>query len=199
MPHKKRIELLSHILMKKLILIIAAIFIAGQVKAQVKEKAIDVSIGYGLSVPYDQVDFYGSGFYAQGEYVLSLNKWIDLRPYAGVIFTKMGERNPQINPEDHTSTANAFLFGGKARLTAPIPWIAPYVELGIGGSAGSFETVTLYTNINRSGVFVHIPFSLGLELGPNHNVNIEFTYYFHESLKQYSGAAALGLSFPVGN
>lgn len=185
--------------MIKTLTIILITLASTQVQAQIRERAIDVSIGFGLSAPYDQEDFYSTGFYAQGEYVLSLNKWIDIRPYAGVIMTKMGERDPDINPQDHTSTANAFLFGGKARLTAPIPWIAPYVELGVGGSAGSFETVTLYTNIDDSGVFVHIPFSLGLELGPKHNVNIEFTYYYHNSLKQYAGAAALGLSFPVGN
>lgn len=185
--------------MKKFIVLIAVILISARVQAQIKEKAIDVSIGYGLSAPYEEVDYYGSGFYAQGEYVLSLNNWIDIRPYAGMILTKMGERDPNINPENYTSTANAFLLGGKARLTAPIPWIAPYVELGIGGSAGSFETVTLYTNNDDSGIFIHIPFSVGLELGPKHNVNIELTYYFHDSLEQYAGAAAIGLSFPVGN
>lgn len=168
------------------------------VQAQNKEKAIDVSIGFGLSAPYEEVDYYGRGFYAQGEYVLSLNKWIDLRPYAGVVLTRMNERDPLINPENHTSTANAFLFGGKTRLTAPIPWVAPYLEVGVGGSAGSFETVTLYTDIKDSGLFVHIPFSLGIELGPSHNVNLEFTYYYHNSVEQFAGAAAVGLSFPVG-
>ncbi|WP_029037264.1 outer membrane beta-barrel protein [Salinimicrobium xinjiangense] len=183
--------------MKKILLVLI-LLVSTHVKAQfVGEKAIDLSIGLGISAPYDEVEYYGSGFYAQGEYVFSLNNWIDLRPYAGLILTKMGEREPGVNPEDHTSTANAFLFGAKARFTIPIPWVAPYVELGVGGSAGSFETVTLDTNLDDSGVFVHIPFSLGVELGPKHNVNVEFTYYFHESMKQVAGAAAIGVAIPL--
>ena len=179
-------------------LIIFALLASIQVQAQNKEKAIDVSIGYGLSAPYDEVSYSGTGFYAQGEYVYSLNNWVDLRPYAGLILTKMGERDPDINPADHTSTANAFLFGGKARFTVPIPYVAPYVELGIGGSVGSFETVTLNTNLKESGVLAHIPFSMGLELGRQHNVNIELTYYYHKSVQQFVGAMAIGLTFPIG-
>lgn len=168
------------------------------VQAQTKEKAIDVSVGYAISAPYDEVSYSGTGYYAQGEYVYSLNNWVDLRPYAGLILTKMSERDPQINPADHTSTANAFLFGGKARFTVPIPYVAPYVELGIGGSVGSFETITLDTNLKESGVLAHIPFSLGLELGPQHNVNLELSYYYHGSVKQFGGAMAVGLMLPIG-
>lgn len=183
--------------MKKIFLVLVFL-VSAQVQAQfVGEKYIDISIGLGLSAPYDEVDYSGSGFYAQGEYVLSLNNWIDLRPYAGLIFTKMGERDPNVNPENHTSTANAFLFGGKARFIIPIPWIAPYVELGLGGSVGSFETVTLDTNLDDSGLFLHIPISLGVELGPQHSVNVEFTYYFHDSMKQFAGAAAIGVAIPL--
>ncbi|WP_029035098.1 outer membrane beta-barrel protein [Salinimicrobium terrae] len=185
--------------MKKILIIICTILASTQVQAQIKEKAIDVSIGLGLSAPYDGYDIMGTGFYAQGEYVLSLNNWVDLRPYAGVILTKVREEDiDQYRPELR-SIANAFLFGGKARFTVPIPWIAPYVELGIGGSVGSFETYTLDTTLEDNGFLVHIPFSLGLELGPRHNVNIEFTYYYHKSVQQYAGAAAFGLTFPIGN
>ena len=36
----------------------------------------------------------------------------------------------------------AFLLGAKARVHAPIPWIAPYTEIGTGTSIGKFETLT---------------------------------------------------------
>lgn len=185
--------------MKRIFVIIVMVLVSTQLQAQfIKEKSIDVSIGLGLSAPYDESDVTGSGFYAQGEYVLSVNKWIDLRPYAGVIFTKMSEDDRDIwRPNDRVTT-NAFLFGGKTRITAPIPWVAPYFEIGVGGSIGTFETLTYHTEIDDRGLFLHIPFSLGLELGPQHNVNVEFTYYFHNSLEQYAGAAAIGLSFPLG-
>lgn len=184
--------------MKRILFILVTLLASTQVQAQfIKEKAIDVSIGLGLSSPTHEVDFYGTGFYAQGELVLSPSSWIDFRPYAGFILTKMNESDTEVVQAGYKSTANAVLVGGKTRITAPIPWVAPYVELGVGASIGSFETFTPYTSIDESGLFLHIPFSLGVELGPNHNVNLEFTYYFHNSLEQFAGAAALGLSFPL--
>lgn len=184
--------------MKRILLILVTLLASTQVQAQfIKEKAIDVSIGLGLSSPTHEVDFYGTGFYAQGEFVLSPATWIDFRPYAGFILTRMNEEYTGPVEAGYKSTANAVLIGGKTRITAPIPWVAPYVEIGVGTSIGSFETFTPYTSIAESGMFLHIPFSLGLELGPKHNVNVEFTYYFHNSLEQFAGAAALGLSFPL--
>ncbi len=182
--------------MKKTCTIILIILASTQVKAQlIKEKSIDISIGYGLSAPYDDVDITGSGFYLQGEYVLTIAKWIDIRPYAGLILTK-AEDNEQNSPE-YKSTANAFLIGGKVRITAPIPWVAPYLESGIGASIGSFETFTPFTNIKDSGLIFHIPVSIGLELGPKRNFDIAFTYYFHNSVEQFAGAAAFGISIPL--
>lgn len=162
-----------------------------------KGQYIRASVGYGISAPYDDVDTDGSGFYAQGEYLFNLSTWFSLRPYAGVIFTKTRkDDSPQQEP-DYKVTSNAFLIGGKARVTAPIPWVAPYVEGGIGTSLGSFETYTAYTDIKKNGLLWHIPFSLGLQLGPKHNFDIGFTYYFHPSAEQFAGAVAFGLSFPV--
>lgn len=176
-----------------LILMISASIL---VKAQfIKDRAIDASIGFGLSVPYDDVDITGSGFYIQGEYVLTIAKWIDIRPYAGLIITK-ADTNEQYAGEYKVS-ANAFLIGGKTRIRAPVPWVAPYIEFGIGASIGSFETITPITNIDDSGLFIHIPFSLGLELGPKHNFDIALTYYYHNSVEQFAGAAAFGISFPL--
>ena len=172
--------------------------VSNRVQAQfIEEKAVDVSIGLGISAPYDEYDILGDGFYAQVELVLSPSSWIDLRPYAGMVFTKTSGEYKEKEALGYKSTANAFMFGGKTRLTAPIPWVAPYLEIGIGGSIGSFETVTPYTDIQDSGLFLHIPFSFGLELGRGHIVNIEFTYYFHESVQQFSGAAAFGVTIPL--
>ncbi|MDH7444809.1 hypothetical protein [Aquimarina sp. 2201CG14-23] len=184
--------------MKKYLVILLTILTLTQVKAQlIKEKSIDASIGYGISSPYDDVDIIGSGFYLQGEYVLTITKWIDIRSYAGLILTKTDE-NEQNAPE-YESTTRAFLIGGKTRIKAPIPWVAPYLEFGIGASIGSFETVTPFTNINDSGLIMHIPFSFGLELGPKHNYDIAFTYYFQNTVEQFAGAVAVGISIPLKN
>ena len=183
--------------MKSIYVLIFTIFALTSAEAQlIKEKSIDASIGYGISAPYDDVDISGSGFYMQAEYVLTLATWIDIRPYAGLIFTKTDRDD---NEFGYKSNANAFLFGGKTRIKAPIPWVAPYLEVGLGGSIGSFETVTPYDNFDESGLLFHIPVSIGLELGPKHNIDIAFTYYFHNSVNQFAGAAAFGVSIPLNN
>lgn len=157
-------------------------------------RSIKASIGLGLSAPYDDVDLSGSGFYAQGEYIFGISKWFGVRPYAGVIFTSPNENT---NLPEYKVTSDAFLFGGKARIVAPIPYVAPYFEVGVGGSIGKFETYTPFTNLKKNGFLMHIPVSLGLALGKNHSVELEFTYYYHPAVEQYSGALAFGLKFPL--
>ena len=159
-----------------------------------KGKSIKASIGLGLSAPYDDVDLTGSGFYAQGEYVIGITRWFGVRPYAGVVFTSADENE---NLPGYKVTSDAFLFGGKARVVAPIPYVAPYIEVGLGGSIGSFETYTPFTNIKKNGMLVHIPFSLGLAIGKKHSIELEFTYYYHPAAEQFSGAAAIGFTFPL--
>jgi hypothetical protein len=149
-------------------------------------------------VPYEDVGFYGTGYFAQGEYVLGFNEWIDLRPYAGYVNANMNENLSGLFEPEEKASANAFLFGGKGRFRIPIDWVAPYAEIGLGGSIGSFETLTADTEIDESGVYMHIPFSLGLELGPRHRVNVELSSYFHPSVKQFLGAVAVGVRIPIG-
>jgi len=157
-------------------------------------KSVKASIGIGFSAPYDDIDLGGSGFYAQGEYVFGITKWFGVRPYAGVIFTHADEN---VNLPGYRVTSDAFLFGGKARIVAPIPYVAPYFEVGIGGSIGSFETYTPFTNIKKNGFLMHVPVSLGLAIGKKHSVELEFTYYYHSAADQFSGAAAVGFTFPI--
>lgn len=175
------------------------IFISSPAKAQPRKgRFIDASVGYGLSMPYDEVDIAGSGFYAQGEYVFGLTKWVGIRPYAGIIITSPGAiTDPLYQQDDYRVTSKAFLFGGKARICAPIPWVAPYFEIGIGASIGSFETYTPFTDIKKSGLLMHIPISIGLSLGRKHNIDVAFTYYDHPSAEQTSGAMAVGFTFPI--
>ena len=129
--------------MKNNILLILMIVASMQVSAQlVKEKSVNVAIGLGFSYPTDAIDVSGSGFYIQGEYVNTLKKWIDIRPYAGLILTKTNSDYNDRHGTDFKSSTNALLIGAKARVIAPIPWVAPYIEIGIGVSMGSFENLT---------------------------------------------------------
>jgi hypothetical protein len=175
------------------------IFLFNTAKAQPRKgRFLDVSAGLGMSAPDDVAEIEGSGFYAQGEYVFGFTKWIGIRPYAGIIITSPGAiKDPHYQGEDYRVTSKAFLFGGKARICAPIPWVAPYFEIGVGASIGSFVTYTPYTNIKNEGMLMHIPFSLGLALGPKNNIDVAFTYYFTPEAKQFSGAAAIGFTFPL--
>lgn len=181
--------------MKKNLLIFALLFVSVQLFAQQK-RSIDVLIGLGITAPSENIEVFGQGFYLQGEYVYEISKWVDLRPYAGLILTKTVEPDLQQYKDFKVST-NAFLLGGKVRLTLPIPWVAPYIELGIGASIGKFKTITNKYHIEDSGLTYHLPFSLGIKLGKNHQTDLAFTYYIHNDKQQFAGALAIGFSIPL--
>lgn len=185
--------------MKKNLILFAVFLISSFAKAQfIKEKSINIQIGYGMTVPYYSADeIIDSGFFLQGEYVLKAASWVEFRPYAGLIVTNSNGKDFNDNPTDEKAETKAFQMGGKARVRAPIPWVAPYIEIGIGTSIGKFETSTAYTNIHKSGIIYHIPFAFGLEFGREHNFDLGFTYFFQPTVEQYSGAFAFGISIPL--
>ena len=185
--------------MKKVLTSILVVFAVARVQAQYYwEEVIDVSVGYGLSVPYDELGYFGGGIFAQGEYLFGVNENIDLRAYAGYTQAEMKGDLSGPNAGRSKSTANAVLFGGKARVRYAYEWVAPFAELGIGGSFGSFETVTPKINVDKKGLFAHIPFSLGVELGHRHMVSVKITSYFHTGVRQFTAAAAVGIRIPIG-
>ena len=183
---------------KKLILLLILLNV-NLISAQfIKEKSINAQIGFGLSSPTNSLDeVVDSGFFAQGEFVLKVTSWFELRPYAGILLTSASGEDINGNPTSEKAESNAFLLGGKVRLRAPIRWVAPYVEFGIGASIGKFETLTVFNTINENGIIYHIPFSLGLELGRNNNVDLGLIYYIQPSVEQIGGAVAIGLTFPL--
>ncbi|GAA0713391.1 hypothetical protein GCM10009430_05110 [Aquimarina litoralis] len=158
---------------------------------------INASIGLGITTPNEDVDVFGNGIYIQAEYVWAPKRWFSLRPYAGYINTSTDEDGLSGNLVGARASTKAFFVGGKTKVAIPIPWVAPYVELGLGASIGSFETVTPLINEKESGVTLHIPFSLGLALGRNNNFDVGLSYYFYPSLEQFNGAFAIGVSFPI--
>jgi hypothetical protein len=182
------------------ILILWTILFSCAINAQRKKgEYINACLGFGLSAPYDDSGLSGSGFYAQGEYVIAMSKWFSFKPYAGIILTSENQNDNQQSQILYKVTSKAFLLGAKARFSAPIPYVAPYFETGLGISVGSFETYTPDTNISKNGPLMHIPFAIGLAVGKKHNIDIGFTYYYHQSAKQFAGATAFGLSFPINN
>ena len=187
--------------MKKTLSLLIIILAYNSAVAQfIKEKSISAQIGYGLSAPYNSVDeIVDSGLFLQGELVLKVTSWFELRPYTGLILTNSNGKDINDNLTNEKAESKAFLLGGKVRVRAPIPWIAPYLEIGIGTSIGKFETFTAFDNIDKSGAIYHIPFSFGLELGKNNNVDLGIVYYDQPSVDQYVGALTLGISIPLKN
>lgn len=159
-----------------------------------KGRFIDAAIGLGTSAAYDDIDFYGSGFFAKAEYVMGFKTWVGVRPYAGVLFVTP---RSSINFPGTGASSNIIFLGGKGRLVAPIPYVAPFLELGLGVSIGNLTTITPMKYSKSKGLIPHIPFSLGVALGKNHTVELAVTYLYHTSAEQFSGAAAVGLSFPL--
>ncbi len=160
------------------------------------EKFIQASVGFGTSFYEDDVDIHANGFFLQGEYVFKFSELLEVRPYTGFIVTKSRKPKKEINKNFRVST-NAFFMGGKARLVIPIPFVAPYIEIGIGASLGQFLTKTQDYSFEDGGVTYHIPFSLGLKLGKNRDVDFAFTYLMHNDKYQIAGAMAFGLNFPL--
>lgn len=177
------------------VLIFSILFYNTALAQEKKSEYINVAAGIGMVAPDDETDLVGSGFYAQGEYVWNLASWFAFRPYAGVIIASGDSDVPGM--EGYTVKSNAFLLGAKARISAPIPYVAPFIESGVGMSAGSFQTYTPLTNLKKDGVLAHVPLSIGLAVGRRHNVEIKFTYYYHSSADQFSGAFAGGFSIPI--
>jgi len=178
------------------IVLLISVLSSNTITAQIRKgEFINASVGIGFCSPDDETEIIGNGFYAQGEYVLNLNNWFGVRPYAGIVIAS-GSSNEEAL-KDYYIKANAFLLGAKVRLSAPIPYVAPFFEIGIGMSAGSFETFTPLTDVKKKGILYHTPVAFGFAVGRKHNIDIKFTYYFHPSAEQFSGAGAVGFYFPI--
>ena len=184
---------------RNILLLLATILVSTIVHAQfIKEKSLSVQIGYGLSAPFNSVtDVVDDGFFAQTELVLSAANWIEFRPYAAFILTSSNGEDLNNNPTTERAETTAVLLGGKARVRAPIKWVAPYLELGLGASIGKFETFTAFDNIAKNGIIYHIPLAIGLELGPNNTIDLGLAYFLQPTVEQFAGAFALGVSFPL--
>lgn len=167
----------------------------------IKERAIDLSVGYGFSTStYDSDNAIDHSFYLQGEYAFIITKYLDLRPYIGIILTEVNGKDIDGYPTIYKSTTNAIVTGGKTRLTIPVPftsWLSTYLEIGIGASWGRFENFTPNDNIKKNGVIMHVPATIGFIFGKKRKFNFAPTFYFHNSIKQSSAGLLFGINFPI--
>ncbi|MDO5104838.1 hypothetical protein [Capnocytophaga sp.] len=164
----------------------------------IKQKAIEVKVGNGSSMSTaGKTNVVVNGFASEGTFVLKIKSWFELRPYMGFITAKSIGKDFDNNPTPEKTQTKAFYLGGKARVKAPIRWVAPYLELGRGLSVGSFKNVTLNHNEEVKGLAPHAMFSLGLALGRNGNVDLSFSTYLLPSANQIMGGFFIGMAFPI--
>jgi hypothetical protein len=169
--------------------------------AAAQSQRLAVGVGIGSTLPLDEAasDLGGNGFggVAEVEYIYESVEWLTPRAYAGAAFMAPRDCEAGVSPCD-VSTKIGFL-GAKARLLAPFPYVAPFIELGLGGSLGSLstrvgDTVDHHTN----GVTYHVPVTIGLALGERRQFEIALSYLLHPAEEQYTGAFGLRFEFPLG-
>ena len=187
--------------MKKIFTVIAFLISFKGTTQFIKERALDFSVGIGASSStYDSENSIDPSIFIQGEYAFIISEYLDLRPYAGIILTRTDGKDFDGNPTIYSSTTNAFVTGGKTRLTIPIPltsWASIYMEAGIGASWGRFENYTPNGEVHKSGVIMHIPGTMGFIFGTRRKFNFASTFYFHNTVKQTSFAVNFGMNFPI--
>jgi hypothetical protein len=159
-------------------------------------RAVGLAVGLGFAVPDRRVgkDGSGPGAYAEAEYIFRLAHWFTPRLYAGLLLAPP-ESNCGAGVVPCDVSARIVFAGAKFRLMAPIPYVGPFIELGIGASAGRISTRSgQRVDVTGEGLMYHVPVALGLALGGRHQFEIALQYLVHPEQQQICGAAALGVT-----
>ena len=156
-----------------------------------------VSAGLGATVTAKKDhDGGGTGVYAGAEYAWRPGSFFSPRLYGGILLTFPDEESCGLETACDVQSKIGFA-GGKLRLMAPIPYVGPFIELGLGVAVGYLRTLDVDVDERTSGVAVQIPIALGLALGDKHQFDVMFLFLGHPSEPQGSGALAVGLAFPM--
>ena len=162
------------------------------------DQTFDFEVGFALSHWHapDDADVnhgLGGGGYVKVAYAYALTEWLSPRAYAGFDITGRGLHC------DSCDLRSALGFGGLAvRLTAPIPWIAPFVEGGIGAAFGTIHTkVDNYVDATYHGGYVQVPFSLGLSVGHHHQADVVLGVLYHPRADQIVYIFGFGIREPL--
>jgi hypothetical protein len=161
---------------------------------------ISGAIGLGISLPKKNETPGGTGLYLEGEYGVAMTPWLSSRIYAGTMLTSPDEDAGCKKAGAHCDvSAKVGFVGVKGRFSAPIPYFSPFLEGGVGVSMGSRTTRTITTHDKDVGVNFDFPvFTMGLSLGKNREVDLDWTFLLHPGGKQVDSAFAIGVKFPVG-
>jgi hypothetical protein len=182
-------------------LVLAGSMLLRSEEANAVDKSLHVLAGPGFSFS-DEDDTgsetaEGEGGFGQVEFVLNVTRWFSPRAYGGLHRTWPDRTSCGLESPCDVSTRVGFA-GVKLHAMIPIPYVGPFLEIGLGGSVGTISTRigTLYDRHN-DGFMYHIPFALGLALGETHSLEVSFSFLFYPSYGQATGALAFGIGFPL--
>ncbi|MGH7435146.1 MAG: hypothetical protein ACRENE_05700, partial [Polyangiaceae bacterium] len=160
---------------------------------------VTLSLGYASSiavVPEGDPQTSVPGLFLGGEYWARLYSWVNVRAYAGFLATSTDQSRCQLAGGCDVSE-EVVVLGAKGRLMAPIPWVAPFIELGLGLSIGTIHATDVGVDRIRHGAVIDLPIGFGLSLGPKHNVDLGAIILDHGGAEATGAALYVGVSLPV--
>ncbi len=179
----------------RLALCLAASVLASPALAE-DGRFVGISAGLGLSaVDSSTMDGSGTGAYARADYLPARGTWFTPILYAGLLYTRP-EHDCGANVAPCDVSSQLVFAGARFRMMAPIPYVGPFFELGLGGSVGRMTTeVGRTVGVSWSGGTYHVPAAVGVALGSRHQLEIAFAYMFHPLQRQVNGGATVGFVF----
>jgi hypothetical protein len=187
----------------KLATVVAAVLTTFGAPALAEEGPfLGISAGVGLStVNSSGVAGGGTGAYGRADYLFWRDSWFTPALYTGLLLTR-SDRDCGAGVVPCDVSSQLLFAGGRVRFMAPIPYVGPFVELGIGASLGHISTQSgAAADVRWTGATYHIPWAVGVAFGERHEWEIAFEYMVHPEQNQTNGAVAVGFGFrlPVRN
>jgi hypothetical protein len=190
----------------RLVLVVLGVLLASEVaEAQERGHALEPSIAIAGTLPTTgdvDSEISGDGWLARLEYSLGATSYFAWKPYAALLMTESSDERKYADPRckravvECEATTQAVLLGSKVRLALPIPWFAPFAEIGLGFSLGYSRTETLYSRHHVNAAF-NLPFALGVALGPAHSVELSLPIYQLGGARQLAIGISLGFRIPI--
>lgn len=188
--------------MRLVLILVGALLVSEVAEAQERGHALEPSIAVAgtLSTSDDkESEISGDGWLARLEYNLGATSYLAWKPYAGLLMTwGSDDTDPRCKRAvvECEATTQAVLLGSKVRLALPIPWFAPFAEVGLGFSLGYSRTETLQNRRHVNGA-INFPLALGVALGPAHSVELSLAMFQLGAARQLALGLSLGFRVPI--
>ena len=147
---------------------------------------VQVTGGFGYVAAEGDLPGIGTGGLGELQYSLPSLDW--LRFYAGGIWATRNRRSCGDDIKCDVS-ASLFFTGAKLRMTAPIPYARPFVDIGLGLSAGTLTVQSGPSHNNHtSGIMLHVPIAFGVQFGRQFVIDVGGLFMAHPGTNGNVGA-----------